>query len=63
MCVIAKVAFGPRCFKWMFEMWSGPVALEFFRFLSIVSTCVGLKGGSCSLSKLVFRMFLVVILF
>ena len=43
--VSLSIAIGPRCFKWRFEMLSGPVDFEFLAFLICVFSCVGWKGG------------------
>ena len=45
MSVSACIAFGPRCFRWMFEILSGPQALEFGAFVISDVTLEVVKGG------------------
>ena len=46
--VRAAMAFGPRCFRCMLEMLSGPVALEFFSDLMVSATSSVVNGGGCT---------------
>lgn len=43
MDVRALMACGPRCFRWMYEMLSGPVAEVFFVALIVSAVHVGVK--------------------
>ena len=60
--VRAAMAFGPRCFRCMLEMLSGPVALEFFSDLMVSATSSVVNGGGV-FSSFIFLRFLRVRLF
>ena len=45
MSVQAWIALGPRCFRWMFVMRSGPAALELDKDLIVRDTAAVEKGG------------------
>lgn len=62
ICVRALQAMGPRCFRWRFEILSGPVAWEFFRDLIHRAISSGEKGGGVLSSGIFFR-FLMIVLF
>ena len=40
-----RIAFPPRCFRWKFEIESGPVAGEFLRVLIVSDIMLVVKGG------------------
>ena len=46
IAVRAVIAVGPRCFRWMFEMLSGPVAFEILAFwiMDWTSDCRNVGG-------------------
>lgn len=46
MSVRWEIAIGPRCFRWKFEMRSGPSAFEFLMFLMISATSACVKGDA-----------------
>ena len=61
--VRVAVAMGPKCFKWRFDMLSGPVAFEFLRDLMIFVTPKGVKGLFSVGSECILCMFLIIFLF
>ena len=54
---------GPKCFRWRFDILSGPVAFEFLRDLMIFITSKGAKGLFSVGSARILCMFLIIFLF
>ena len=63
MVVRALIALGPRCFRCMLDIPSGPVAGEFLSFLMVQFVSCDVKGGGESVEVFVRMFCLVIVLF